>query len=262
MVKSELIMRKKSFITIIMLFVIAIAAFGVRAFYIMRVMNKVNVDELLLNTALLEKNGIVFGDILADGVSARTVYALFLSFFCMIFGNFAVAGVYLNVALQIITALVLFSAGTNFLNRYLGAVFGAVYSLLPIFVKQVSMVNETNIRVLFAIVLIWFVSVAVCMVRRLCGKKAVDNSLTEETAIGAAENGQNGQTGVIAVMPDSSMKEIILDEIEEQKPRFIENPLPVPKRRAHKEMDYAIETDAGDDYDITDMAGKDFFDIE
>ena len=65
-----------------------------------------------------------------------------------------------------------------------------------------------------------------------------------------------------AVVPDSSMKEIILDDVEEQKPKFIENPLPVPKRRAHKEMDYAIETDENDDYDITDMTGKDFFDIE
>lgn len=255
-------MRKKSFITVIMLLAIAAAAFGVRAFYIMHVMNKVNVDELLLNAALLGKKGIVFGDILADGVSARTVYALFLSFSCMIFGNFAVAGVYLNVALQIIAALVLFSAGTNFLNRYLGAVFGAVYSLLPIFVKQVSIVNETNISVLFVIILIWLASVAVCMVRRLCGKKTVNNSLMEETAMGATETEENGQTQVIAAVPDSSMKEIILDEIEEQKPRFIENPLPVPKRRAHKEMDYAIETDAGDDYDITDMTGKDFFDIE
>jgi hypothetical protein len=36
----------------------------------------------------------------------------------------------------------------------------------------------------------------------------------------------------------------------------------VPKRRAHKEMDYAIEPDENDDYDITDMTGKDFFDIE
>lgn len=70
------------------------------------------------------------------------------------------------------------------------------------------------------------------------------------------------EVATAAPVPDSSMKEIILDDVEEQKPRFIENPLPVPKRRAHKEMDYAIETDASDDYDITDMTGKDFFDVE
>lgn len=70
------------------------------------------------------------------------------------------------------------------------------------------------------------------------------------------------EVAAAAPVPDSSMKEIILDEAEAQKPHFIENPLPVPKRREHKEMDYAIETDINDDYDITDMTGKDFFDIE
>ena len=60
------------------------------------------------------------------------------------------------------------------------------------------------------------------------------------------------------------MKEITLDDVknEEQKPDFIENPLPVPKRRAHKEMDYAIAVDEKDDYDITNMSGMDFFGIE
>lgn len=60
------------------------------------------------------------------------------------------------------------------------------------------------------------------------------------------------------------MKEITLDDVKNdgQKPDFIENPLPVPKRRAHKEMDYAIVVDEKDDYDITNMSGMDFFDIE
>ena len=60
------------------------------------------------------------------------------------------------------------------------------------------------------------------------------------------------------------MKEITLDDVknEEQKIDFIENPLPVPKRREHREMDYALSVDENDDYDIMDMSGKDFFDIE
>lgn len=59
------------------------------------------------------------------------------------------------------------------------------------------------------------------------------------------------------------MKEIVIEDVREDeiKPKFIENPLPVPKRREHKEMDYALYVDDDDDYDITDMSGKDFFDI-
>lgn len=259
-----LIMRKKSVIMGIMLLSVVVAAFAVRVLYVGYVMDKVNVDELLLNTALLEKNGIVIGDVFADGISARTIYALFLSFFCMIFGNFAVAGVYLNVGLQIVAVLLLFHAGTNFLNRYVGVIFGIIYSILPVFVKQISMVNETNIRMLFAVILIWLISVVVWLIRRLHSRKMVDKPLMEETVMEMAKDKQEKLVEIAAAapVPDSSMKEIILDEAEVQKPQFIENPLPVPKRRTHKEMDYAIETDINDDYDITDMTGKDFFDIE
>ncbi|MEZ3430127.1 MAG: hypothetical protein K1W36_07700 [Lachnospiraceae bacterium] len=61
---------------------------------------------------------------------------------------------------------------------------------------------------------------------------------------------------------DTSMKEIVLDDLEDKKVQYIENPLPVPKRREHKEMDFAFEPTGNDDYDLKDMSGKDFFDIE
>ena len=59
------------------------------------------------------------------------------------------------------------------------------------------------------------------------------------------------------------MREITIDDVRDDdvKPQFIENPLPMPKRREHREMDYALLVDADDDYDITDMSGIDFFDV-
>ena len=65
------------------------------------------------------------------------------------------------------------------------------------------------------------------------------------------------------VLP-SGMREIRLEDVEsEKKVKYIDNPLPVPKRREHKEMNYAIElTPENDDYDIKDMTGMDYFDIE
>lgn len=54
------------------------------------------------------------------------------------------------------------------------------------------------------------------------------------------------------------MKEIVLDDLEDKKVQYIENPLPVPKRREHKEMDFAFEPTGNDDYDLKDMSGKDF----
>ncbi len=59
------------------------------------------------------------------------------------------------------------------------------------------------------------------------------------------------------------MNEILSEDVSGKKIEFIKNPLAVPKRRKHKEMDFAIElTPENDEFDITDMTGKDFFDIE
>lgn len=45
------------------------------------------------------------------------------------------------------------------------------------------------------------------------------------------------------------------------KPSFIKNPLPVPKPHVSKEMNYDLITDDDSDYDITDISGKDYYDI-
>jgi len=51
--------------------------------------------------------------------------------------------------------------------------------------------------------------------------------------------------------------------MEKDKVTYIENPLPVPERHEHKQMDYDVElTSENDDYDIKDMTGIDFFDLE
>ncbi len=255
-------MKNKGFITGIMLIFVLGAAFLVRAFYIGNLMDKVNIGEQILNSAMLEENsGIAVVGIFADGFSARAVYILCLSFACMVFGNFAVAGVYLNVGIQMIAVIMLFIAGKNFFNRYLGIALGMAFALFPAIIKQISMVDESNIRILFVVVFIGLVSVVFHIIRRLHGKKKANEISVKENTVEMTENEQKKQIE-IAVVPDSSMKEIILDDVEEQKPKFIENPLPVPKRKAHREMDYAIETDDNDDYDVTDMTGKDFFDIE
>lgn len=59
------------------------------------------------------------------------------------------------------------------------------------------------------------------------------------------------------------MKEILPEDVGVKRTEFIKNPLPVPKRREHKEMDFLIElTPENDFYDVTDMTGIDYFDIE
>ena len=106
------------------------------------------------------------------------------------------------------------------------------------------------------------------------GKQILENDdsvskvITLDDIIGKTENKKKEEKtpeeSADSLLPPG-MKEIKLEDIEStRKVKYIENPLPVPKRREHREMSYAInELNSGnDDYDITDMTGMDFFDIE
>ena len=89
-------MKNKGYITAIMLVSVLIATFIVRIFFIQNMMNKINVDEALLELAMLEENGIEIVRIFANGFSGelktrrqpgrdwpmRTTSGFFLSF-CM-----------------------------------------------------------------------------------------------------------------------------------------------------------------------------------
>ena len=70
------------------------------------------------------------------------------------------------------------------------------------------------------------------------------------------------ETGADTISP-AGMKEITVDAVEIKPVQMIENPLPVPKRREHKEMDFMLtDIPENDDFDLKDMTGMDFFDIE
>lgn len=61
------------------------------------------------------------------------------------------------------------------------------------------------------------------------------------------------------------MPRTVVENVSERKNKtqYIENPLPVPKRKEHKQMDFTIDLlNDNDDFDIIDMSGMDFFDIE
>jgi hypothetical protein len=57
------------------------------------------------------------------------------------------------------------------------------------------------------------------------------------------------------------MKEINSEDLEKKEVKFLDNPLPVPKRKMHREMDYAIEVSDDDDFDIKELPDNDDFDI-
>lgn len=61
----------------------------------------------------------------------------------------------------------------------------------------------------------------------------------------------------------AGMKEITVTSVEVKPIQMIENPLPVPKKKEHRQMDYMLtDLPDDDDFDLKDMTGIDFFDIE
>lgn len=234
-------MKDKMWITLLLFAMICCFAVAVRVYYISDSSAEILIRDDLLEKARIGEAGFDSAGLFAGGVSIEKLYICLLSVSCMFFGNFAIAGVYLNALLQTMTVLALLLAVKWLSNRYISAVIGVVLAAMPLYLQYMYEVSSWNLEILLcaAVLLVpaGLTRKFLCVVRgrRLRRKEVEANTEMEET---------------------SREKEPV------KKTKFIENPLPVPKRKPHKEMDYAVKTAENDDYDIQDMSGKDFFDID
>lgn len=95
------------------------------------------------------------------------------------------------------------------------------------------------------------------------GVITLDDILGKQEEASLAQQGKTATEEKQSLPEPAGMKEITADDVEKSQVRMIENPLPVPKRREHKEMDYMLtDIPENDDFDLKDMTGIDFFDIE
>ena len=97
-------------------------------------------------------------------------------------------------------------------------------------------------------------------------KEEIKEDVSEEVAEAVQEEVQAEVTeDTTEVVAESVQEEAPVEELPVEEPmiQYIENPLPLPKKKEHKKMDYAVELSLdNDDYDIVDMTGMDFYDIE
>ncbi len=234
----------------------------VRIYYVDRLMSEVNIGEEIYHAAKVTAGMNSLTSAFADGFQMRSLYicSLYLAF--LIFGNFTVAGVYLNILYQVLTVLLVFIVIKGVTNRYAGFAGGLILALFPAYVSTLSDVTMQNMIICIAV----FLGVVVLSTmrwiyhRHISKKSSSDKSAADK--INLKENNEALEADTNAI-PDSSMKEIRYDDLEDNKVQYIENPLPVPKRKEHKEMNYAFEpTGSDNDYDLKDLSGKDFYDIE
>lgn len=258
--------------------ILASIAMIVRVYYVNRLMAEVNISEDIYNAAKVSIGVNGLASAFADGFRMQSLYICNLYLAFLIFGNFTVSGVYLNILYQVITVLLVYIVIKGVSNRYIGFAVSLILAILPIYINTLSEVTMQNMIICIA-VLIGTVVLSVIRWtyhRHVLKKGTPSKTLTNDTEV--KENAEN-QFGLKSesvkngfledkldistnVLPDTSMKEIRYEELEDNKIQYIENPLPVPKRREHKEMDYAFEPAGSDDYDVKDLSGKDFYDIE
>ncbi|MDE6052884.1 MAG: glycosyltransferase family 39 protein [Lachnospiraceae bacterium] len=262
-------MKKRSWITALFLLILSSIALIVRIYYVNRLMAEVNISEDIYNAAKVSigTNGLTSA--FTGGFRIRSLYICNLYLAFLIFGNFTVSGVYLNILYQVLTVMLVYIVVKNLTNRYIGFAGSLILAILPIYISTLSEVTIQNMEILIAVLCSTIViSIIQWIYHRHTAKKSVSNKMIANKADSEKVeksnlDSNNAFDANMNILPDTSMKEIRYDDLEDNKVQYIENPLPVPKRREHKEMDYAFEpTGSDEDYDVNDLAGKDFYDIE
>lgn len=215
------------------------------------------------------------------------IYTKFLSVSMLFFGNSGIAGVYLNILLQVLTIICIYFAMILIANVQVSVLVSGVIFLIPFYWNKVYEISSFNLMVLIYAVG-FFALAGLCkgVSMFILKKKAVEQEhivsteaqneqtgvITLDDIIGSSDSSENKeedkneeteQTEEIEMLP-AGMKEIVFDDEERKKKvKLLENPLPVPKRREHKGMDFAVTlNNDNDDYDIKDISGMDYFDIE
>jgi hypothetical protein len=160
-----------------------------------------------------------------------------------VFGDFRKAGVCLNVIFQTLTIIILFWYVYCVAEKYYCFRLGMLLAVFPAYVNKISTVDYYNLVILLLTALLVIILLANRRNKRNGNKEVLDM--------------ENNTT-----YTDSSMKEIVMADFEDVQVKLLDNPLPVPKRHEHKEMDYFVElTPENDDYDIKDIPEDDDFDI-
>lgn len=217
-------------------------------------------------------SGLFLFLLIGISVAVRVYYIL------MLMGEVEISAtdIFLNTVCQIFTIIIVFYIVKAISNKDIGFGVGLVFSVLPIYVSQIAYTLPLNLAIfLGSLALI----IVINILRKIFKGSRRRKQKTEDMAQSTLDMDSDSQTtqvdslgsttkqeAYIKPQMDTSLKEIKLDDLEELENKnlqFIENPLPVPKRREHKEMDYIVEISTeNDDFDLKDLSGKDFFDIE
>lgn len=279
-------MKRERWRTVFFLVVLLIIILFVRLFFLQPNTIAIELEGDYYQKAMIGSQGIYK----VQSFAIDDIYTMALSVSMLLFGNCEMAGVYLNIFLQVLVIVCIYFAIGFVANAHTSLLIAIVISLIPFYSDKVYEISSFNLLMLLYAVGLFILSIICKGVSMFVFKKKTAEQ--ENSILFDVQEEQNGVITLDDIIGDvrsslkeeadkqkevlhetdaeteeavpAGMKEILLDEDDKKKKvKLIENPLPVPKRREHKEMEFAVELhDDNDDYDIKDISGMDFFDIE
>lgn len=281
-------MKKECWRTVLFLVILLVLTLFVRLFFLQSNSIAIVIEGDYYQKAIIGNQGLYR----LQTFSLDDIYTKALSVSMLLFGNYEIAGVYLNIILQVLAVVLVYFSIRFVANSYASFGIAAIVSLIPFYSDKIYMLSSINLFILLYAVGLFILAIVCKGVYMFAIKKkqieqensnfsdrieeeqtgviTLDDIIGEDSSTKKEEENQEKDVPLEENTKEESevipagMKEIILDEEEmKKKVKFIENPLPVPKRREHREMDFAVELhDDNDDYDIKDVSGMDFFDVE
>lgn len=275
-------MNRERWRTVFFLVVLIVFSLFIRIFFLNQDAILTEFSAEYYQKAMIGKQGVYQ----IQAFTLDEIYTKFLSLSMLFFGNSEIAGVSLNIMLQVFTIICIYLAMTLIANVHVSILVSGVIFVIPFYWNKVYEISSFNLLMLMYAIGFFVLSVLCKGVSMFKLKKRT----VEQEQIISSES-QEEQTGVITlddiignsdvsvkeeecknekleqsnereILP-AGMREIIVDDEEKKKKvKYLENPLPLPKRREHKEMDFAVTLNHDDDFDIKDISGMDFYDIE
>ena len=116
-------------------------------------MTEININEEIYLAAKVRAENISLSIIFSDGFDIKSLYISNLYLMFLIFGNFTVAGVYLNILYQVVTVILVYSMVKIVANKYISFAVGLIAAVLPGYIHHLSKVNIIDMEI-FLLVLI------------------------------------------------------------------------------------------------------------
>lgn len=260
-------MKRKKLLSVVLLLFVLISSFVIRM-----------VDLLIFH------HGIPIFRNYNDTIIIRTdslneLSVILLSVVRKLLKNEAVVVFTVNFVCQMMIVILCYFILSKFCNIYISGIVSMIVSIVLWITENAYVVLNFYLYVIGILILTFMVCF---IIKRVYLKKGVfhvksleyqDEYLYEEIdsviTLDDILEREKQHDEMDSLISHENVQEASLDmtkiqiEKEEKKIQFIENPLPVPKKKEHKQMGYAIDIlDESDDFDIIDMNGMDFFDVE